>query len=101
MKPLFLSLLAFFLFSQSALAEKIVDVEKINSLKKGESTSEFVLSQFGKPDYEDHNPDGRYIFQYPFSFAGKTADQAPLTGTAAFLFGPDSKLMAIRFYKEN
>jgi outer membrane protein assembly factor BamE (lipoprotein component of BamABCDE complex) len=91
--------LTFLLSMPFAYADKITDPQQINSLVKGKTTAEDVIKTFGKPEHEDHNPDGRFVYLYPFSLQGKTASEPPLEGKITFLFSSDGKLAGLKMYK--
>ena len=56
----------------------------------GEATAEFVRSCMGKPIYEDHNPDGRFVYVYK-----SKEDTSRLT----FLFDSSQKLLKVNGWK--
>ena len=88
-----LSLLA----SNSSIAS--VDFQSLSTVKEGTTTAQDIQKQYGAPDHEDHNPDGRYVYLY--KVASPPPDIAGPTGeaTASFLFGKDDKLIRMRFFK--
>ncbi|MBJ2136135.1 hypothetical protein JEU11_06700 [Paraglaciecola chathamensis] len=57
----------------------------------GETTSDHVISCMGKPQHEDYNPDGRFVFLY------EAKDNVILT----YLFGEDKKLIKIVGYEDS
>lgn len=60
----------------------------INGYKAGKANAAFVKKCLGKPDYEDHNPDGRFVYEY----------DVPKGDMTAFLFDPNSMLVRVRVY---
>ena len=56
----------------------------------GEATSDFVKGCLGKPDNEDYNPDGRYIYLY-YGRNGLVF---------SYLFGSDDKLIKVSGYQD-
>lgn len=86
----------------SAWAGPIVDPNQIDALKPGETTVDTVTTNFGKPDQEDHSPDGRFVYLYSFDFsATPDAPAGMVRGKVALLFGPDGRFLGARFYGEN
>ena len=57
----------------------------------GETTSEHVISCMGKPQHEDYNPDGRFVYLYD------TKGNTILT----YVFGEDKKLIKIVGYENS
>jgi outer membrane protein assembly factor BamE (lipoprotein component of BamABCDE complex) len=57
----------------------------------GETTSDHVVSCMGKPQHEDYNPDGRFVYLY------ETEGNTILT----YLFGKDKKLIKIVGYENS
>jgi outer membrane protein assembly factor BamE (lipoprotein component of BamABCDE complex) len=55
----------------------------------GETTSDDVLSCMGKPQHEDYNPDGRFVYLY----------ETPQKIIFTYLFGTDKKLLKITGYE--
>lgn len=55
----------------------------------GETTSYHVISCMGKPQHEDYNPDGRFVYLY------ESKQNVILT----YLFGEDKKLIKIVGYE--
>jgi hypothetical protein len=79
----------------------ITSVEKLNALRPGHTTAESVKTDFGEPESEDRNPDGRFVFLYPFSLPNKVdPNSPPLRGVVSFLFGGDSRLIRMRLYED-
>jgi len=81
-------------------ADVITEVNKINSLEKGKTTSDEVIKLFGKPYHEDNNPDGRFVYLYKCSLPPKSPEDKPFNATIAFLFSPEKKLVKLQMYKE-
>ncbi|KTC51471.1 hypothetical protein AO262_17685 [Pseudomonas fluorescens ABAC62] len=63
----------------------------VGDYKVGESTSQEIQSCLGTPYYENHNPDGRYVYLYKLDTAI----------TIAFVFDASGKLINTRGYKQN
>ncbi|WP_020580864.1 hypothetical protein [Endozoicomonas elysicola] len=56
----------------------------------GETTSEDVVSCMGKPQHEDYNPDGRFVYIY----------DTPQEIILSYLFGENKKLIKIAAYEK-
>ena len=90
------------LLAASALrGEVITDASKVNSLEKGKTTSDEVVKLFGKPEHEDHNPDGRFVYLYKCSLPSKTQGAPPFNGMITFLFSKDKTFIKYQVYKSN
>lgn len=63
--------------------------KNIAKFPTGETTSEDVLSCMGKPQHEDYNPDGRFVYLY----------ETPTKTVLTYLFGQDKKLIKIVGYE--
>ena len=64
---------------------------KLGEYVAGEATSDFVKHCMGEPGFENHNPDGRFVYIYDLDADTK----------AAFLFNLSGKLIRIRGYGRN
>jgi hypothetical protein len=71
--------------------------EKLDGLKVGVTTAEDVKTLFGKPEGENHNPDGRFIYFY---HVAPKADGSPEEKvTASIVFDKNGKLLGIKYFK--
>jgi hypothetical protein len=61
-----------------------------NTFVEGKSTAEDVKAALGKPDHENHNPDGRFVYLY----------SSP-NGMITYLFDSKGVLIRIRGYTKN
>lgn len=61
------------------------------AIMEGQTTADQIKSKLGKPSYEDHNPDGRFIYMY---------DQ-PNNQVVAYLFDAKGVLIRIRAYQRS
>lgn len=64
--------------------------ENVAQFPIGETSSEDVVSCMGKPNHEDYNPDGRFVYFYD---SNKNA-------VLAYLFGKDKKLRQVMGYEK-
>jgi len=81
-------------------SQAIVDVSKINSLKKGESTSQDVRSRFGAPFQQDRSENGQTHYLYHI-YLPANHDSSPIDGVIIFGFDVNDKYLGIQVLKRD
>jgi hypothetical protein len=96
----FIGVMACLTIAGAAMAADL-PADKINGFKTGVTTRAEVLASLGKPEKEDHNPDGRsvalYIYTVPLTEKNKTVREMAVD----FLFDAHDVLLDAKFFTKD